>query len=52
MADGVAPKDVYGVLATKEGQDRAFKKLDEIKSSIQWWRRAPSRRSTWLPATW
>ncbi|AWF59277.1 ABC transporter substrate-binding protein [Pseudomonas aeruginosa] len=37
MADGVAPKDVYGVLATKEGQDRAFKKLDEIKSSIQWW---------------
>ncbi len=52
MADGVAPKDVYGVLATKEGQDRAFKKLDEIKSSIQWWRRAPSRRSTWLPAMW
>ncbi|MCY1355840.1 Bacterial extracellular solute-binding protein [compost metagenome] len=37
MADGVAPKDVYGVLATKEGQDRAFKKLDEIKPSIQWW---------------
>ena len=37
MADGVAPKDVYSVLATKEGQDRAFKKLDEIKPSIQWW---------------
>ena len=37
MADGVAPADVYKVLATKEGQDRAFKKLDEIKSSIQWW---------------
>ncbi|MEL7937813.1 MULTISPECIES: ABC transporter substrate-binding protein [Pseudomonas] len=37
MADGVAPKDVYKVLATKEGQDRAFKKLDEIKPSIQWW---------------
>ncbi|MDT4802542.1 Spermidine/putrescine-binding periplasmic protein [compost metagenome] len=37
MADGVAPKDVYNVLATKEGQDRAFKKLDEIKPSIQWW---------------
>jgi len=33
----VAPKDVYGVLATKEGQDRAFKKLDEIKPHIQWW---------------
>ncbi|MBM7062217.1 polyamine ABC transporter substrate-binding protein [Pseudomonas sp. UL073] len=37
MADGVQPKDVYTVLATKEGQDRAFKKLDEIKPSIQWW---------------
>ncbi|WP_437880221.1 ABC transporter substrate-binding protein [Pseudomonas sp. LRF_L74] len=37
MADGVAPKDVYSILATKDGQDRAFKKLDEIKSSIQWW---------------
>ncbi|MBK5002728.1 ABC transporter substrate-binding protein [Pseudomonas sp. S31] len=37
MADGVAPKDVYQVLATKEGVDRAFKKLDELKPSIQWW---------------
>ena len=37
MADGVKPKDVYSVLATKEGQDRAFKKLDQIKASIQWW---------------
>ncbi|MEP9319969.1 ABC transporter substrate-binding protein [Pseudomonas sp. LABIM340] len=37
MADGVAPKDVYKVLATKEGQDRAFKKLDQIKPNIQWW---------------
>ncbi len=37
MADGVAPKEVYTVLATKEGQDRAFKKLDEIKPHIQWW---------------
>lgn len=37
MADGVAPKDVYAVLASKEGQNRAFKKLDELKPSIQWW---------------
>jgi len=37
MADGVPPKDVYKVLATKEGQDRAFKKLDELKPNIQWW---------------
>ncbi|MBV4396132.1 ABC transporter substrate-binding protein [Advenella alkanexedens] len=37
MADGVSPKDVYTVLATPEGVDRAFKKLDEIKPYIQWW---------------
>lgn len=37
MADGVAPKDVYKVLATPEGVDRAFKKLDELKPNIQWW---------------
>jgi putative spermidine/putrescine transport system substrate-binding protein len=37
MADGVAPKDVYKALATKAGQDRAFKKLDELKPHIQWW---------------
>lgn len=37
LADGVPAADVYTVLATKEGQDRAFRKLDEIKPSIQWW---------------
>lgn len=37
MADGVPPSQVYQVLATKAGQDRAFAKLDQIKSSIQWW---------------
>lgn len=37
MADGVAPADVYGALATKEGQDRAFAKLDELKPHVQWW---------------
>jgi putative spermidine/putrescine transport system substrate-binding protein len=37
MADGVPPKEVYKVLATKDGQNRAFKKLDEIKPYIQWW---------------
>lgn len=34
MADGVPPKDVYDVLSTKEGVDRAFAKLDSIKDSI------------------
>ncbi|AIY44096.1 ABC transporter [Collimonas arenae] len=37
MADGVAPKDVYKLLGTKAGVDRAFKKLDELKPNIQWW---------------
>ena len=37
MADGVPAKDVYLVLATKSGVDRAFKKLDSLKANIQWW---------------
>lgn len=37
MADGVAVKDVYKVLATKDGAERAFKKLSELKPNIQWW---------------
>jgi putative spermidine/putrescine transport system substrate-binding protein len=38
IADGVAPKDVYKVLATKDGVDRAFKKLDAIKPHVKvWW---------------
>jgi putative spermidine/putrescine transport system substrate-binding protein len=37
MADGVKVADVYKVLATKEGAERAFKKLTELKPSIQWW---------------
>jgi putative spermidine/putrescine transport system substrate-binding protein len=37
MADGVKPADVYKVLATPAGADRAFKKLGELKPHIQWW---------------
>lgn len=37
MADGVAPAEVYKVLATRDGVDRAFHKLDELKPHIQWW---------------
>ena len=37
MADGVTSADVYKVLATKDGADRAFKKLGALKPSIQWW---------------
>ena len=37
MADGVAPKDVYKTLGTNEGVERAFKKLDQLKSNLVWW---------------
>ncbi len=37
IADGVAPQDVYKVLATAEGVDRAFRKLDQLKPYIVWW---------------
>lgn len=44
IADGVAPDEVYEVLATDEGQDRAFAKLASIKDDIVWydsWSQAP-----------
>lgn len=37
MADGVPPADVYKVLSSPSGVERAFKKLDTIKSQIVWW---------------
>ncbi len=37
MADGVAPDKVYETLATPEGVDRAFAKLDSIKKDVIWW---------------
>jgi putative spermidine/putrescine transport system substrate-binding protein len=37
VADGVAPADVYDVLGTPEGVDRALAKLDTIKGSVVWW---------------
>jgi putative spermidine/putrescine transport system substrate-binding protein len=37
MADGVAPADVYKTLATPDGVDRAFRKLDQLKPYIEWW---------------
>jgi putative spermidine/putrescine transport system substrate-binding protein len=37
LADGVAPADVYKTLATAEGVDRAFRKLDQLKPYIVWW---------------
>ncbi|KZM50746.1 extracellular solute-binding protein [Labrenzia sp. OB1] len=37
LCDGVAKEDVYDVLETEEGLDRAFAKLDTIKDSVVWW---------------
>ncbi len=37
MCDGVAKEDVYDVLETEEGQDRAFAKLDTIKDHTIWY---------------
>jgi putative spermidine/putrescine transport system substrate-binding protein len=37
MADGVPADQVYEVLSTPEGVDRAFKKLDTIKKDVVWW---------------
>ncbi len=36
-ADGVPASEVYSVLNTPEGVDRAFAKLDTIKDDIVWW---------------
>ncbi|MGL5010112.1 MAG: ABC transporter substrate-binding protein, partial [Paracoccaceae bacterium] len=37
MADGVPAAEVYDVLGTPEGVDRALAKLDTIKSEVVWW---------------
>ena len=37
IADGVPMDQVYEVLDTDEGVDRAFAKLDTIKSEVVWW---------------
>lgn len=38
MADGVAPQDVYKVLGTADGVNRAFRKLDQLKPYLVWWK--------------
>ena len=37
IADGVPVGEVYDVLSTPEGVDRAFAKLDTIKGDVVWW---------------
>ncbi len=37
LGDGVPAAEVYNVLSTPEGVDRAFAKLDTIKKDVVWW---------------
>ena len=37
IGDGVPVGEIYTVLSTPEGVDRAFAKLDTIKSEVVWW---------------
>jgi len=37
IGDGVPASEVYDLLSTPEGVDRAFAKLDTIKDSVVWW---------------
>lgn len=37
LADGVPADDIYDVLSTPDGVDRAFRMLDRIKPYIVWW---------------
>ncbi len=37
LADGVPRDEVYATLETEEGLERAFAKLDTIKSQVIWW---------------
>jgi len=43
MADGVPVDQVYQVLSTDSGVDRAFKVLDRIKENIVWWEGDPQQ---------
>ena len=47
MADGVPPADVYKVLSSEAGIERAFNKLDELKPHLQWWE-AGAQPPQWL----
>lgn len=40
MADGVSADEIYDVLETEAGVERAFSKLNEIKDSVVWWAEA------------
>ena len=37
LSDGVSADKLYDALSTREGIDRAFRKLDELKPHLIWW---------------
>ncbi|MCQ0970597.1 ABC transporter substrate-binding protein [Paracoccus sp. TK19116] len=37
IADGASPDEIYDLLGSDEGVQRAFDKLDTIKSDVVWW---------------
>ena len=37
LCDGVPKDEIYDVMATAEGQERALAKLDTIKDQVVWW---------------
>ncbi len=47
MADGVPPAEVYRVLGTTAGLDRAFRVLGRLRDDILWWERG-SEPQRWL----
>jgi putative spermidine/putrescine transport system substrate-binding protein len=49
LADGVPSGEVYGLLATEAGVDRAFRKLETIRRDLVWWERG-SQPPQWLAA--
>ncbi len=49
LADGVPADEIYEVLSTPEGVERAFAKLEEIKGDIQWWE-SGAQPPQWLAA--
>jgi putative spermidine/putrescine transport system substrate-binding protein len=49
LADGVPATGLYDTLATAAGTDRAFRKLDSIRTHLVWWERG-SQPAQWLAA--
>src|SRR5258706_11890116 len=49
LSDGVPAGEVYKLLATAQGADRAFRRLDRIKADVLWWE-AAAQPAAVLPA--